>query len=745
MMWIKSNYQKFRKHFKDKGFFYALWRGIKYFVYLIKKYKGEKKLHFKKKTLKKGGTEVVCFDKNIKIFWKEKEITKDVGLNTSLIIKGNCFTSPKAKWKVKIIDTDILSILVIWKKIPIRQDWLIKLVSPDKIVWLVDIEIKKDISFEERKASIMVSSLYKRWINSYEEGFFPVIRNWEEIPLQLKESKFIGVRTFENDLLNIIFDYAKNYFKTSPSLQNTGKENNARVLNACMGKEDYKKGKYPYFRGEILLIKDEQILENYIEKARGEFTKKIFLNKKDDFKVVLVNLPWQRDGKWGVRAGSRWPHIKTEEENNYQPFPFFLAYSASLLKNNGFEVYLIDCLAEKIDFIKLKQKIKEIKPQLLLAETSTPSLYNDLEILEQLSGNFPIALSGPEANIRKKEFLERNPFIDFVLVGEYEVTLLELVKSIKENLSFQNILGLIYRSDGEVKINPPRPLIKDLDSLPWPLREGLPMESYIDAPGEMPLPSVQMWSSRGCIFKCLFCLWPSLMYQGNIFRTRNPLKVVEEMEYLVKEMGFRSIYFDDDTFNIGKERVLEICRQIRKYKLNIPWAIMARPDLMDKEMLSALKEAGVWAIKYGVESGEQKLLDKIGKNMNLQKAIEMIRLTKKLGIKFHLTFMFGLPGETMGSIKETIELAIDLAPFSLQFSLVTPFPGTSLFEYCKDSEEIASYDWEAYDGNYNCVINTEALTSKEIENFKNLALQIWRDYQKGILSYAEACKILPKT
>ncbi|MCM8784115.1 MAG: radical SAM protein, partial [Candidatus Omnitrophica bacterium] len=317
-------------------------------------------------------------------------------------------------------------------------------------------------------------------------------------------------------------------------------------------------------------------------------------------------------------------------------------------------------------------------------------------------------------------------------------------KSIKENLSFQNILGLIYRSDGEVKINPPRPLIKDLDSLPWPLRESLPMEVYIDAPGEMPLPSVQMWSSRGCIFKCLFCLWPSLMYQGNIFRTRNPIKVVEEMEYLVKEMGFRSIYFDDDTFNIGKERVLEICNQIKKRKLNIPWAIMARPDLMDKEELFALKKSGVWAIKYGVESGEQKLLDKIGKNMNLQKAIEMIRLTKKLGIKSHLTFMFGLPGETIESVKKTIELAVELAPFSLQFSLVTPFPGTILFEGCERAGKIISYDWREYDGNYNCVINTENLTYRKIEEFKNLALQIWRDYQKGILSYAEAHKVLSK-
>jgi radical SAM superfamily enzyme YgiQ (UPF0313 family) len=742
-MGLKSNYQRFRKHFRDRGFFYALWRGIKYFIYLIRRYRVARNLRIRKKAIKNKDIEIVCFSKEIKIFYKGKEITKDVGLNTSLIIKGNCLISPQAKWKVKLINPSTLYLCIKWRKLPILQNWEIKIVSPDKIVWMADIEIKKEIKVEERKASIMISPEYKRWINSFEEGFFPLIRNWEEIDLKLKDSKFIGARSLgKKDLPALIYDFSQNYYKSFPSIQNTDKANFAHVLNVCMKEMDYKKGKYSYFKGEILIIENEQMLEDRLERARKELVKSLPLNKKEKFKVALVNLPWQNNGHWGVRAGSRWPHIKTEEENHYQPFPFFLAYAAALLKENNFQVYLIDCLAQKMTAENLKNKLERICPHLLVAETSTPSLENDLEILRQLKGDLLAALCGPELTIRNITFLEKNPFIDFVLVGEYELTLLELIKNLKENKTLKNILGLNYRENGEIKINPPRPLIKELDSLPWPLRENLPMEAYIDAPGEIPLPSVQMWASRGCPFQCTFCLWPQLMYQANLYRVRNPIKVVDEMEYLIKGMGFKSIYFDDDTFNVVKERVLEICRHIRKRKLKIPWAIMARPDLMDKEILSVLKKSGLWAVKYGVESAEQRLVDNTGKKMDLEKSIEMIRLTKRLRIKTHLTFMLGLPGETEESIRKTINLAIDLAPFSLQFSLATPFPGTDYFDYLESRAKIGSYNWSEYDGNYRCVVKAECVSPAKLEEFKRLALRIWKDYQRGILSYAEVCKIL---
>jgi len=201
------------------------------------------------------------------------------------------------------------------------------------------------------------------------------------------------------------------------------------------------------------------------------------------------------------------------------------------------------------------------------------------------------------------------------------------------------------------------------------------------------------------------------------------------MEYLVREKNFKSIYFDDDTFNIGKQRMLNICAEIIKRRLDkTQWAIMARPDLMDKDILHAMKKAGLWAVKYGVESAEQSLVDKIGKDMDLRKAKQMIELTNKLGIKTHLTFTFGLPGETRNTIKKSINLSKKLNPFSVQFSIATPFPGTKYYNVLNEKGAIVSQDFSSYDGNFKSVIEFKNLSSRDLAIAKVKADRVWRDY-----------------
>ncbi|MFH0985852.1 MAG: cobalamin-dependent protein [Candidatus Omnitrophota bacterium] len=309
-------------------------------------------------------------------------------------------------------------------------------------------------------------------------------------------------------------------------------------------------------------------------------------------KVFLVNLPWKRGGLWGVRAGSRWPHIKTARERHYLPFPFFMAYAAALLKREGFEVRLIDALAEEMPMPRLLSLIRDEKPDLLLAETSTPSLPHDLSMIQKLPPGIPVALCGPEIHIRDVQFLGRHPRITYVMVGEYEITLLELVQHLVAGKDLSGVKGLIYRQEGECKVNPARPLLENLDELPWPLRDGHVMEKYNDAPGGIPFPSVQMWSSRGCPYQCLFCSWPQLMYQSHRYRIRSVVDVVNEMEYLVNEKGFKSVYFDDDTMNIGKHRMMELADEIKRRAVNVPWAMMARADLMEEDLLENLFFSG---------------------------------------------------------------------------------------------------------------------------------------------------------
>jgi radical SAM superfamily enzyme YgiQ (UPF0313 family) len=200
------------------------------------------------------------------------------------------------------------------------------------------------------------------------------------------------------------------------------------------------------------------------------------------------------------------------------------------------------------------------------------------------------------------------------------------------------------------------------------------------------------------------------------------------MEFLVKKMHFKSVYFDDDTFNIGKNRILKLCDEIKRRNLKVPWAIMARADLMDEEMLRALKSAGLAAVKYGVETADEEMMERICKNTDLKKTTEIIKLTQALGIKTHLTFTFGVPDETEETVLKTIEYAIELNPHSLQFSITTPYPGTKFYEDCKKNGYLESSEYSSFDGNYKAVISTDQLSADNLQKLMRHAYQRWGEH-----------------
>ncbi|MFH1191636.1 MAG: radical SAM protein [Candidatus Omnitrophota bacterium] len=441
-------------------------------------------------------------------------------------------------------------------------------------------------------------------------------------------------------------------------------------------------------------------------------------------RVLLLNLPWHENGRLGVRAGSRWSFTSKPGKDgriHYIPFPFFLAYAAALLKKGNREVRLIDAIAAGTDESTLIEEIKSYNPGLIVVETSTPSFKNDLKIIKDIHNHLPdcqVAISGPHATVFCEQILKEYNFINYILIGEYERILSDLVNCLENNLGLDSILGLSYRKGDKIIINQSKPAIDNLDNLPWPERETLPMYKYNDAFCDLPEPNVQMWASRGCSFGCIFCLWPQVIYREHKYRKRNPVDVVDEMEYLINRFNFKAVYFDDDVFNIDRSHVLNICKGIKTRKIKIPWAAMARADLMDEELLKFLSDAGLYAVKYGIESANQDILNFCKKKMDLSKVHKVIKITKRLGIKVHLTFCLGLPGETKLTIQETTRFIQDVRPDSLQFSFATSFPGTEYFEYLKDRGWLLSGDWSDYDGNYKCIVKTEELASKEIEEIK---------------------------
>jgi radical SAM superfamily enzyme YgiQ (UPF0313 family) len=448
-------------------------------------------------------------------------------------------------------------------------------------------------------------------------------------------------------------------------------------------------------------------------------------------RVFLGNGPWAKPGYYGVRAGSRWPHFE-DERLEYMPFPFFLAYAAAVLERGGFEVLLVDACAEAIDLPAFLDRAAQFAPDLVLLEVSSISIDIDLATARALRERLPratLALAGLHAFMFEPDWLRQRPEIDLTLIGEYELTLLELAQRLAAGASLAGCLGLVRRENGGAVSEGRRPLVEDLDALPWPARHFLPMERYHDEPGSIPRPSAQMWASRGCPFGCVFCAWPQIMYDSRRWRARSARDTADEMEWLVREGGFRSIYFDDDTFNIDRERTIGFAREARRRRIGVPWAIMARADLMDRDALLELRDAGLFSLKYGVESAEPELLGQMDKKLSVEKVREVIRLTHELGIKMHLTFLFGMPGETRETARRTIDLALEADAESVQFSIATPFPGSRYHRELQAAGRLVTDDFSRYDGFRSAVIRTDRLDPRDLEEIVGEAQRRWEEHR----------------
>lgn len=451
-------------------------------------------------------------------------------------------------------------------------------------------------------------------------------------------------------------------------------------------------------------------------------------------KVFLGNAPWSRPGYYGVRAGSRWPHFECAQTSHYMPFPFFLAYATAVLERAGVEVLLVDGIAERSSEREFLRRVESFGPDLVVLELSTPSLKTDLHVArslrELLGDRAGIAFCGLHDFREPGRFLQEVPAVDYLLHGEYEYTLRELVHALTKKQELAEVAGLSCRDhQGQGRKNSPRGLIEDLDELPWPARHFLPMEAYRDEPGGIPAPSVQLWSSRGCPYGCSFCAWPQLMYGGSRYRVRKPERVVDELEWLVREAGFRSFYLDDDTTNLGNRRMMKLAEELRRRELHhTPWAMMARADTSDRDTYAALREAGLHSVKFGVESADQEIVNRCGKALELARVRETVRFVKQLGIKVHLTFGFGLPGETRESAHRTIEFALQCDPDSIQFSIFTPFAGSRFHDELARAGQLTTEDTDLYDGYSTAVIRTEHMTAGEIMEAHRQAVEAWEEH-----------------
>jgi len=232
-----------------------------------------------------------------------------------------------------------------------------------------------------------------------------------------------------------------------------------------------------------------------------------------------------------------------------------------------------------------------------------------------------------------------------------------------------------------------------------------------------------MVTSRGCPYHCTYCLWPGTLY-GHHFRARSSLNVVEEIEQVVRDYHIDEIYFDDDSLALDRKRILEICRLIKERQLKVKWISQCRVDSMDEEVVQSIKQAGCRYIRFGVESGSQRMLQTMKKGVTLGKIRKAFELCRGVGIKTQAFFLFGIPGETEDSIRETIKFAKELRADSAQFAVVIPHPGTELYRICQDNGWLKYNSWEDFSAG-NCLIETKHLSRRDIERAR---IQAYREF-----------------
>jgi len=391
--------------------------------------------------------------------------------------------------------------------------------------------------------------------------------------------------------------------------------------------------------------------------------------------------------------------------------PLGLGYIASVLRENGFSVKIIDNMVERLSPEELMKRIEG--SSILGISVTTPAFKKALYYAKEIKKRFQdiiIIFGGPHASFTPHEIL-RNDCVDAVCIGEGEETMLEVAEKVEIGESLENVRGVVYREDGRIVENERREFIENLDFLPFPAFDLMPLEKY-SLFGER-LGHFPMITSRGCPFGCRYCVSSALF--GRRFRARSAENVVDEMEWLVNEFQADRIAFSDDTFTLDKRRVERICEEILRRGLDVEWTCTSRIDTVSDELLRKMKKAGCTHIYYGVESASERVLEYYGKGIKLEDVKRVVEMTKEEGLSVTCSFIIGAPFETKEEMMKTLRFSIELNPDYAQFSLLTPYPGTEIYEELKEKGLLLSEDYDEFTA-VNPVLKNENLSSEELSS-----------------------------
>jgi len=390
-------------------------------------------------------------------------------------------------------------------------------------------------------------------------------------------------------------------------------------------------------------------------------------------RILLINPP---NTGYYYRLGAFYP-------------PLGLAYLSSVLKKAGYETKIVDMNAEKFDYRKERYEDYD----LVGISVDTVRFNMACKIAEfARKKNVPVVFGGPHASADAERIL-RDKIADYVIIGEGEKAFLGLTESIKNKELYPEIPGIAYLKDEQLKIYPGE-FIEDLDSLPFPDREGLPMKGYRTKFDRKPATS--LITSRGCPFNCEFC--SASQFMGIRWRQRSVENVIEEIKLLVNKYEYKSLIFFDDNFTMDAKRAIRISEKILENDLKISWWAFSRADEIvgHEDMIEAMAKSGCKMLFVGFESADDNILKEYNKKLSSSIAFSVSKILKKYKIDLFASFILGALGDTKKSVDKTIRFAKKLGASIVQFSILTPYPGTRLFK--KLENKLITKNYELYDG-----------------------------------------------
>lgn len=392
--------------------------------------------------------------------------------------------------------------------------------------------------------------------------------------------------------------------------------------------------------------------------------------------------------------------------------PLGLYYLSGVLEANGISTKILDFMVDKPTKNKFDVYLRKVDPKIVGITSYTFNFTSTVDILREVKRvkpNSVTVLGGVHASSLPNKILDEVPYIDYLVHGEGEQTFLELCQNILKGESSRDLLGVAYKID-ELIINKPRPLIEDLDTLPFPDRTLLPLDKY-------PVPVVQ--TSRGCPYSCIFCKISK--HYNNTIRFRDPKKVVEECSILVNRYKRKQIFFFGDAFTYDANWIEEFCDEILRRKLRFKWGCETRVDNVNQSMLRSMRRAGCVEVQYGIDYGDESVLKKLGKNTTLQEVEDAVRWAKKVDMFVQSFFIFNCPGENEETIENTYDLIQRVPVDGVEINLLTPYPGTILWDNMdKLDMRIVNHDFNYYTTKKYVIENMNFPRRKFVPVFKRL-------------------------